>query len=227
MTKRSMNKSPKDPFNLNHRMRQSVSPKNPESIFNKTDMNMSLHGTSIQGSQSYTSQMKKRHKSVPRRSSMLEKPKYSMTVNEQVMVSSKQIKYDNSTVKGYHLKMWHHDVNKPIVYGINPIGKKKSHYLDPILRQKSFIPPPTAYNINREFFMKNDPMCRQKSPRITDAEANIKWAKKMNFPDNGTYKINHKQVENRVQGCFNFKSDRINEFDDAAYKGSHSPGLRI
>jgi hypothetical protein len=45
-------------------------------------------------------------------------------------------------IKGYEVKLWHHDVIKPIIYGIHK-DMKPRHYLDTYLRAKAHVPAPT------------------------------------------------------------------------------------
>jgi hypothetical protein len=44
---------------------------------------------------------------------------------------------------------WHHDVTKPIVYGIHleKYGKHPTHYLDGLMKTKKIVPAPNTYNI--------------------------------------------------------------------------------
>lgn len=104
------------------------------------------------------------------------------------------------------MKLWHHDVNKPIVFGIHKEIKPR-HYLDDILRTKKSVPPPTQYTVAKDFSIKTN-MLNQKSPRITLPLEIEKREKKNRFPEPATYKIENKLVENRLLGCFGFKSER-------------------
>ena len=42
-------------------------------------------------------------------------------------------------IPGYEMKLWHHDVDKPIVFGIHKEIKPR-HYLDDLLRSKKHVP---------------------------------------------------------------------------------------
>jgi len=66
------------------------------------------------------------------------------------------------------VKLWHHDVQKPIIYGIHKEFKKR-HYLDTYMRSKAYIPSPGNYNISKDFVLKANPIV-SKSPRITQPE---------------------------------------------------------
>ena len=63
------------------------------------------------------------------------------------------------------MKLWHHDVNKPVIYGIHKEFKKR-HYLDTYLRSKAHVPSPANYNIANDFILKANAIVN-KSPRIT------------------------------------------------------------
>ena len=101
------------------------------------------------------------------------------------------------------VKKWHHDINKPIVYGIHEDKncKKPRHYLDNYLKSKSIVPSPNSYTVAKDFSLKQNPMYI-KSPRETDVDAIQKFQKKYKFPDQGTYSLNFKPVTNRLLGCF-------------------------
>lgn len=62
-------------------------------------------------------------------------------------------------------------------------------------------------------------MMTSKSPRITEAIEIEKRAKKNKFPDAATYKPNFKQTDPKILGSFGLKSDRSNDFDQAAVIG--------
>jgi len=69
----------------------------------------------------------------------------------------------------YDLKRWHHDVNKPIVFGIHQDKSgKPRHFLDDILKAKKIVPPPNTYDTSKSFIMKQNMMV-SKSPRVTMA----------------------------------------------------------
>jgi hypothetical protein len=130
--------------------------------------------------------------------------KYNLSVSETVKLGSK--KTSQVGIEGYEMKMWHHDINKPTIYGIHKDIKPR-HYLDDILRSKKIVPPPTQYTVAKDFTMKQN-MLNQKSPRITLPVEIEKREKKLKFPEPATYKIEHKLTENRLLGCFGFKSER-------------------
>lgn len=108
-------------------------------------------------------------------------------------------------IPGYEMKLWHHDVNKPIIFGIHKEIKPR-HYLDDLLRSKKNVPD-AKYQIAKDFTFKQN-MLHQKSPRITLPMQIEKREKKLKFPEPATYKINHKQTDARLLGCFGFKSER-------------------
>lgn len=56
-------------------------------------------------------------------------------------------------IPGYDMKLWHHDVNKPIIYGIHKEIKPR-HYLDEYLKTKKIVPPPNTYNMMKDFTIK-------------------------------------------------------------------------
>ena len=72
---------------------------------------------------------------------------------------------ENHGIAGYEMKLWHHDVNQPTVYGIHKEMKKR-HYLDTYMRSKAYVPSPANYNIAKDFNLKANPIV-SKSPRIT------------------------------------------------------------
>ena len=128
-------------------------------------------------------------------------------------------------IPGYELKLWNHDVQKPIVYGIHKQIKAR-HFLDDILRQKKIVPPPNQYTVAKDFTIKANAIVN-KSPRITLAGSIENQAKKDKYPAPDHYKINRKQVstEGRTLGCFNFKSDRSGFLDECQLIGKevHQP----
>ena len=85
---------------------------------------------------------KRRHQSQPRGG--FTKP--SLSVKDTIILSSKATKYKDVGIPGYPVKLWHHDVEKPIVFGIHK-DKKARHYLDNYLKAKSIVPPPNAFNM--------------------------------------------------------------------------------
>eukprot|EP00356_Strombidium_inclinatum_P016753 CAMPEP_0170506206 /NCGR_PEP_ID=MMETSP0208-20121228/54036_1 /TAXON_ID=197538 /ORGANISM="Strombidium inclinatum, Strain S3" /LENGTH=339 /DNA_ID=CAMNT_0010787583 /DNA_START=392 /DNA_END=1411 /DNA_ORIENTATION=+ len=90
-------------------------------------------------------------------------------------------------LKNYELKKWHHDVNKPIIYGIHKEKGKPRHFLDDILKAKKIVPPPNTYDTSRTFVLKQN-MMHSKSPRVTMAVEIEKTVKKNAFPEPATYK---------------------------------------
>ena len=95
-------------------------------------------------------------------------------------------------VEGYELKLWHHDVNKPLSYGIHKdVGKKPRHFLDDIMRQKKIVPPPNQYTIAKDLSIKNNMMV-SKAPRTTVAVEIENIARRNKYPDAATYQLNHK-----------------------------------
>ena len=115
------------------------------------------------------------------------------------------------------MKLWHHDVNKPIVFGIHKEIKPR-HYLDDILRVKREVPPPTTYEVRKDFNLKTN-MLNQKSARVTVAGEIEKNEKKKKYPEPATYKIGHKLTEGRTLGCFSLKSDRNGYLEEAMVIG--------
>ena len=79
--------------------------------------------------------------------------KYNLSVSETVKLGSK--KTSQVGIEGYEMKMWHHDVNKPIIYGIHKDIKPR-HYLDDVLRTKKIVPPPTQYTVAKDFTIKQN-----------------------------------------------------------------------
>jgi hypothetical protein len=65
------------------------------------------------------------------------------------MYGSKALRHKDLGIPDYPVKLWHHDVEKPIVYGIHKDknSKKPRHFLDAYLKTKSIVPPPNTYNI--------------------------------------------------------------------------------
>jgi hypothetical protein len=75
-------------------------------------------------------------------------------VSETVKFGSREMMQEFG-IKGYPIKKWHHDVEKPIVYQIHQDTKfederfktKKRHFLDPYLKSKAHVPSPDKYSI--------------------------------------------------------------------------------
>ena len=59
-------------------------------------------------------------------------------------------------IEGYEIKLWHHDINKPLSYGIHKdkVSKKPRHYLDSYMKTKQYVPAPTTYNIAKDLSFK-------------------------------------------------------------------------
>ena len=131
-----------------------------------------------------TSHDKKRYQSVPRN--------YKLSVEETVQLGNKKTACGNFGIKDYEVKLWHHDVNVPVSYGIHKEKYRKvpRHYLDDHLRAKKIVPPPNAYKIDRDLTLKAN-IITSKSPRITHAMEIEKQAKKDRFPEASTYKPSH------------------------------------
>jgi len=73
----------------------------------------------------------RRHQSMPRNNGI----KYGMSVSDTVKMGSKKMNQQYG-IGGYEVKLWHHDVNKPIVFGIHEDknSKKPRHYLDILMK---------------------------------------------------------------------------------------------
>ena len=95
---------------------------------------------------------KKRHQSLPRNRGPSPGLSYKLSVSETIKMGSKKTNQQNG-IEGYELKLWHHDVDKPIVYKIHKKLKEK-HYLDDYLKTKKIVPPPDTYNIAKDFSIK-------------------------------------------------------------------------
>jgi hypothetical protein len=74
-----------------------------------------------------------------------------LSVSDTVKLGSKKMSYNG--IPGYDMKLWHHDVNKPIIYGIHKEIKPR-HYLDEYLKTKKIVPPPNTYNMMKDFTIK-------------------------------------------------------------------------
>ena len=98
------------------------------------------------------------------------------------------------------MKLWHHDINKPVSFGIHK-HSKPHHYLDEMMRVKKEVPAPTAYNIIKGL-EKNKNIIHQRAPRHTFTQELQNQRKKENFPAPTTYKPEWKRVdkEKRVIG---------------------------
>ena len=53
------------------------------------------------------------------------------------------------------MKLWHHDIQKPIVYKIHKQNKEK-HYLDDHLKTKKIVPSPDAYKVGKDLTKKQN-----------------------------------------------------------------------
>ena len=62
---------------------------------------------------------------------------YGLSVSDTVKLGSK--KTSQMGIPGYEMKLWHHDIDKPIVFGIHKEIKPR-HYLDDLLRSKKHVP---------------------------------------------------------------------------------------
>lgn len=89
---------------------------------------------------------------------MQSNPKYKLTVNEMATMGSKRTQ-NNIGIDGYEVKLWNHDISKPVSYQIHKesgLRKKPRHYLDNILRSKAIVPAPTTYNIAKDLSLKQN-----------------------------------------------------------------------
>ena len=84
-------------------------------------------------------------------------------------------------IKGYEVKLWHHDTQKPIAFGIHK-HSRPHHYLDELMRIKAEVPAPTSYNLRKGFEIKRNVM-NQNAPRITSINEMMLQSKKDRFPD--------------------------------------------
>ena len=55
-------------------------------------------------------------------------------MNETATFGNKKANAGGMGVAGYEIKLWHHDVDKPLSYGIHKDRGKPRHFLDDILR---------------------------------------------------------------------------------------------
>lgn len=96
---------------------------------------------------------------------------YTMSVHDTVMLGSKAMRNTDFGIKNYHIKQWHHDIDKPIVYGIHQDknSKKPRHFLDAYLKTKAIVPSPNTYNMSKDFTIKQNPLY-SKSPRVMEAD---------------------------------------------------------
>lgn len=84
------------------------------SVQHKTDMSY-IQGNALNltpKSQSKTAMTKKRQSQSVMRT-------YNLSVQETVHFGSKAMKNKEFGIKDYTMKLWHHDIDKPIVYGIH------------------------------------------------------------------------------------------------------------
>jgi hypothetical protein len=90
------------------------------------------------------------------------------------MAGSKKLNI-NFGIPGYEVarrgdrgEFWHHDVSKPVVFGIHKEKVKgPKHYLDDALRMKKGFPAPNAYNMAKDLKLSYNIMTT-KSPRVTE-----------------------------------------------------------
>ena len=102
-----------------------------------TDKKSAIHSTSVPVSpRTAQNKNKRRYQSLPRSA-------YKLTVNETVIAGSKKLS-NNFGMPAYEVvrrgdrgEFWHHDINKPIVFGIHKEKVKgPKHYLDDTLKVK-------------------------------------------------------------------------------------------
>lgn len=65
-----------------------------------------------------------------------------------------------------------------------------------------------------------------KSPRVMENEDIARKAKLYRKPEPPTYNPNFAPVEKRVVGCFSMKEGRINNIDEAQFRGTISPAWK-
>ena len=68
-------------------------------------------------------------------------------------------------IKGYEVKLWHHDTQKPIAFGIHK-HMRPHHYLDDLMRMKANVPAPTSYELRKDLTIEKNIM-NQRAERIT------------------------------------------------------------
>ena len=112
-----------------------------------------------------------------------------------------------------------------LVCKFNPESRKPSHFLDGYLRSKSIVPSPDKYNIAKDLVIKQNPM-HQKSPRKLYTDEIARFWKINQRPDMGTYQLNFKLTDRKLEGCFNFKSDRSGYLEEASLIGKEKPVLK-
>ena len=77
--------------------------------------------------------------------------------------------FDNSNLVNYELKKWHHDINKPLSFGIHKHkSSKPRNYIDEVIKAKKIIPSPGAYELSKTLLLPTNALYA-KSPRITVA----------------------------------------------------------
>ena len=77
--------------------------------------------------------------------------KYKLSAKTQALNMCRSVQQElEAGIKGYEVKLWHHDIQKSIAFGIHE-HSRPHHYLDELMRIKAEIPAPTSYNLRKGF----------------------------------------------------------------------------
>ena len=75
--------------------------------------------------------------------------KYKLQARDQALMQCRSVQQElEAGIKGYEVKLWHHDTQKPIAFGIHQ-HQRPHHYLDDLMRMKANVPAPTSYELRQ------------------------------------------------------------------------------
>lgn len=142
---------------------------------NKTESCAGFNNTQMSGqfkileeAQAHAQKAFERNKSVRKGSlNMTSQDCSKMSLRETVLMGSKKHNRVGG-IEGYEMKLWNHDIDKPVAVKFLPPGRPRS-FLDVYMKQKKAVPAPTTYNIMKSIESKSN-VITSKSPRVTEAE---------------------------------------------------------
>lgn len=122
--------------------------------------------------------------------------------------------------------MWHHDINKPVSFGIHK-HSKPHHYLDDTMRVKKGVPGPTAYNVVQGL-EQNKNIMHQRAPRHCFPQELQNQNKKDNFPGPTSYKLEWRRLskEKRIPGQYAGEAPRAGYLEEIQYLAKIQPAWK-
>lgn len=154
--------------------------------------------------------------------------KYKLSAKDQAVLQSRSEQQKLEVgIKGYEVKLWHHDINKPVSFGIHK-HQRPHHYLDELMRVKKEVPAPTSYNVRQGLEVKRNIM-NQHGPKNTfPTEIQIK-NRKENFPGPTTYELEWHRLdkEKRVIGLYTADEPRTGYLEEIEYLAKMQPPWKM